>query len=88
EMAFLVEIQQAGIFTAKGFKESDLERILATVCPNILFPYARECIDALLVKGSFPAIMLSPINFEALYEQGKAQQTTRDAAPPTSETVQ
>jgi preprotein translocase subunit SecB len=73
-VAFLVEVQQAGIFTCDGFNEADLERVLATVCPNILFPYARETIDAVVVRGSFPAVMLAPVNFDAVYAQSKAQQ--------------
>lgn len=72
-VAFLVEVQQAGIFTCGGFADADLERVLATVCPNILFPYARETIDALVVRGSFPAVMLAPVNFDAVYAQSKAQ---------------
>jgi preprotein translocase subunit SecB len=74
QAAFLVEIHQAGIFAAKDFEDSQLEQLLATVCPNILFPYAREAVDSLVTKGSFPALMLSPINFEALYAQQKQAQ--------------
>ena len=73
-VVYLVEVQQAGIFTCDGFNEADLERVLATVCPNILFPYARETIDAVVVRGSFPAVMLAPVNFDAVYAQSKAQQ--------------
>ena len=76
--AFVVEVHQAGVFTAKDFEEVQLEQLLATICPNILFPYAREVIDSLVVKGSFPALMLAPINFEALYAQQK--QAQQDAA--------
>lgn len=72
--AFLVEVQQAGIFTCKDFGDEQLEQLLASVCPNILFPYAREAIDGLVVKGSFPPLMLSPINFDALYAQRKQAQ--------------
>ena len=90
--AFLVEVHQAGIFTAKDFSDEQLEQLLAVVCPNILFPYAREAIDALVTKGSFPALMLSPINFEALYAQQKqaaAQQAAGgDAGAAASEPVQ
>jgi len=71
--AFLVEIQQAGVFTCAGFSDADLERVLATVCPNILFPYARETIDSLVVRGSFPPVMLAPVNFDAIYAQSKQQ---------------
>lgn len=76
-VAFLVEVQQAGIFSCEGFSEADLERVLATVCPNILFPYARETIDALVVRGSFPAVMLAPVNFDAVYAQSKEQQAAQ-----------
>lgn len=71
EPGFIVEVHQAGIFTAKDFEDVELEQLLATVCPTILFPYAREAIDGLVVKGSFPALMLAPINFDALYTQQK-----------------
>ncbi len=71
EPGFIVEVHQAGIFTAKDFGATELEQLVATVCPTILFPYARETIDSLVVKGSFPALMLAPINFDALYTQQK-----------------
>jgi preprotein translocase subunit SecB len=81
-IAFLVEVQQAGIFTLDRFNEADLERALATVCPNILFPYARETIDALVVRGSFPPVMLAPVNFDAVYAQSKAQKEQQGQAAP------
>jgi preprotein translocase subunit SecB len=74
ETAFLVEVQQAGVFFIKGFEAEQLRRVLGTAAPNILFPYARENIDALAVKGGFPPIMLAPVNFDALFEQALAQQ--------------
>ncbi|MEO0442845.1 MAG: protein-export chaperone SecB [Pseudomonadota bacterium] len=67
--AFLVEVQQAGLFFIQGAKGKNLSRVLNTVCPSILFPYARETIDSTLVKGSFPPVMLPPINFDALFVQ-------------------
>jgi preprotein translocase subunit SecB len=73
ETAFLVEVQQAGIFMIAGFEGEDLRRILGTAAPNILFPYARENIDSLCVKGGFPPVMLAPVNFDALYQQALAQ---------------
>ncbi len=80
DTAFLVEVHQAGVFTVKDFPETELEQILATVCPNILFPYARESIDSLVTKGGFPALMLSPLNFDALYRQKKQQEAEQAAA--------
>ncbi len=72
--AFLAEVQQAGIFYVNGIPEAQLRQVLATVCPNILFPYAREAIDNLVVRGSFPPLMLAPVNFDALYQQALMQQ--------------
>lgn len=78
--AFLVEVHQAGIFACKDFDDDQVAQLLATVCPNILFPYARESIDSLVTKGSFPALMLSPINFDALYAQQKQDQKNQAEA--------
>ena len=84
ETAFLVEVQQAGIFYVVGIEGEPLRQVLATVGPNILFPYARESIDALVVKGGFPPLMLSPVNFEALYRQAVAQQAQQENAAAES----
>jgi preprotein translocase subunit SecB len=73
ETAFLVEVQQAGLFLVKGVDGDQLRRVLMIMCPNILFPYARETVDSLTTRGSFPPIMLQPVNFEALYMQALAQ---------------
>lgn len=67
--AFLVEIQQAGIFTIQGPAPDQLEHLLGSFCPSILFPYAREAITSEVVRGSFPQLVLAPINFDALYMQ-------------------
>lgn len=88
ETAFLVEVQQAGIFLIKGFEGENLRRLLGTAAPNILFPYARESIDTLAVKGGFPPVMLAPVNFDALYQQALAQAQAQaaqggDEAPST-----
>ena len=73
DTAFLVEVQQAGLFLAKGLDGENLRRVLAIMCPTILFPYARETIDSMVLKGSFPPLMLQPVNFEALYIQAMQQ---------------
>lgn len=73
-VGFLVEIQQAGIFRCIGLNNEQLRQVHSVNCPEILFPYARETLDSLVVKGSFPALMLAPVNFEALFQQALAQQ--------------
>jgi preprotein translocase subunit SecB len=66
---YLIEVKQAGIFTISGFPVEHLPGILATACPNILFPYAREVISDIVTKGGFPQILLAPVNFDMLYAQ-------------------
>ena len=76
--AFLVEVQQAGIFAVVGFNDNDRKYLLGSQCMNILFPYAREAISDLTTRGGFPPLLLSPVNFDAIYQQHMQQQTTKD----------
>ena len=84
EVAYLVEIKQAGIFSTAGYQDEQLGHLLGSYCPNILYPFAREVISDLVVKGGFPQMLLAPINFDALYnqhlqEQAKAREQVDDA---------
>lgn len=67
--AFLVEIQQAGVFHIAGIPDSDLPLALEIACPTVLLPFAREAISDLVGKAGFPQLLLSPINFEGLFQQ-------------------
>jgi preprotein translocase subunit SecB len=84
--AFLVEIKQAGIFTIQGAQDKQLDHLLNSFCPSILFPYAREAITSQVINGSFPQLVLAPINFDALYMQQLAekQQGVKAEAEVTS----
>ena len=70
--AFLVEVQQAGIFLAKGFSEEELGPLMGIGAPNALYPYAREAVSDLITRGSFPQFTLQPVNFEQMYAQQMA----------------
>jgi preprotein translocase subunit SecB len=70
---YLVEAEQAGLFTIQGFNEDQLPQVLNTTCPSILFPYLRETLDNVITRGSFPALMLPPINFDALFASAVQQ---------------
>lgn len=77
ETAYLCEVQQSGIFTVTNMDEGQLAHCLGAFCPNILFPYARETISNLVIKGTFPQLNLQPVNFDALfmnYLQSQAQE--------------
>ncbi|MFC3609395.1 protein-export chaperone SecB [Stutzerimonas tarimensis] len=79
ETAFIAEVQQAGIFLIKGLDEATMSHTLGAFCPNILFPYARETLDSLVIRGTFPALMLAPVNFDALYAQELQRQQGGEA---------
>ncbi|MDR2925298.1 MAG: protein-export chaperone SecB [Azoarcus sp.] len=77
---FLVETAQAGIFRIQNAPEEELELILGIGCPNILFPYARETISDAITRAGFQPVLLTPVNFEALYQQSRQN---ADANPST-----
>jgi len=84
KVVFVVEVHQAGIFLCKGFEDEAFSQVLSSVCPGILFPYAREVVDGLAVKGGFPALMLAPVNFDALYQQAKKKEQEKAEAAPAN----
>jgi len=82
--AYHVEVQQAGLFVARDVPEQDRGPLVGIVCPNILFPYVREVVSDLVSRGSFPQMLLAPVNFEGLYVQRMAQlreQAAQGGAP-------
>jgi len=72
KVLFLVEASQAGVFQIRNVAETDLPPILGVVCPNVLFPYARETVSDLITRAGFPPVLLAPVNFEAIYQQRAA----------------
>ena len=82
--AFLVEVAQAGIFRAQNIPQDSIEPMLGIACPNILFPYVRETVSDLVTRAGFPPVLLSPVNFEALYLQQKQQQAESGAGQATT----
>ena len=64
----------------KGVSEEVLAQTLGSFCPNVLFPYARETLDSIVTKGSFPPLMLAPINFDGIYAQAKATGEAKTAS--------
>ena len=77
ETAFIAEVHQAGIFMLQNIPEEQLQNIpeeqlgaiLGAYCPNVLFPYAREVVSDIVTRGSFPQLLLAPVNFDQAYQQ-------------------
>jgi preprotein translocase subunit SecB len=88
--AYLVEAQ-AGIFLVAGFNEQASHAVMNTMCPNTLFPYARQTIATLVSDGGFPPLVLQPVNFEQLYAQRMQQMAEEKnggaAAPDNADPV-
>ena len=68
---FLVEVKQAGIFMMRNLSEPELTRALGSICPGVLFPYARAAVSHLVTQGGFPQFLLPPVNFDALQTQAR-----------------
>ena len=77
---FLVETAQAGIFQIRNVPEADVEPLLSTACPNILFPYVRETVSDVISRAGFPPVYLAPVNFDAIYLQ-RLQEAQAQAEP-------
>jgi preprotein translocase subunit SecB len=78
--AYLVEVQQAGIFAITGLPEQGRHAALNTLCPGTLFPYARRLITDLVADGGFPPLVLQPINFDQIYAQRMQEAQVNAAA--------
>ena len=84
QTAYLVEVQQAGVFTIEGLSQDELPAVIGSYCPTILFPYAREVITDLVIRGGFPQLVLNPVNFDALYAQHMEEMKGRQGDPAST----
>jgi preprotein translocase subunit SecB len=80
KVMFLIEAKQAGIFRLSNLPGDDMEPVLAVLCPNIVFPYLRETVSSTAVRAGFAPVMLSPVNFDMIYQQHKMEKAKASAA--------
>lgn len=73
KIMFLVEVQQAGIFRIRNVSDEEVDPVLGIGCPTILFPYLREAVSDIVTRAGFPPVILSPVNFDAIYQQKKVE---------------
>ena len=78
---FLVEAKQGGIFEIRNIPEEQLQQILGIACPNIVYPYLRAIVSDVCTRAGFPPVVLSEVNFQAMYEAQQAQANAQSAAP-------
>jgi preprotein translocase subunit SecB len=87
QVAFIAEVKQAGIFTVDGVPEAQMAQLLGAYCPNLLFPYARETVSDVVTRGSFPQMLLAPVNFDAVFAESLRQRQAQQQ-PKAAETLQ
>jgi len=80
---FLVEVKQAGVFVMRNLGEPEVKRAIASICPSVLFPYARASVSQLVTQGGFPQFLLPPVNFEALYARAAESAPGQAQSAPT-----
>ena len=70
---FLVEAKQAGIFEIRNLPQEQMDQVMGIACPSIVYPYLRGNVSDIITRGGFPPVHLAEINFQAMFEQQKAQ---------------
>ena len=70
---FLIEAKQAGIFEIRNVPQDQLQGILGMVCPQMIYPYLRAIVSDVCTRAGFPPIMLTEVNFQAMFEAQQAQ---------------
>ncbi len=85
-IAFLVEVKQGGVFRVRNLSEDDYRRAVASIAPNVLFPYARAVVSQLVGLGGFPHMLLPPVNFDALYARSLTEAQAK-SQPQVSQKV-
>ena len=73
KLLFLVEAKQGGIFEIRNIPEEQLRQILGIACPGIVYPYLRAIVSDVCTRAGFPPVVLSEVNFQAMYEAQQAQ---------------
>jgi preprotein translocase subunit SecB len=70
---FLIEAKQAGIFEIRHVPDDQLQGILSIVCPQMIYPYLRAIVSDVCTRAGFPPILLTEVNFQAMFEAQQAQ---------------
>ena len=78
---FLVEAKQGGIFEIRNIPDDQLKQILGISCPGIVYPYLRAIVSDVCTRAGFPPVVLSEVNFQAMYEAQKGQLEAESQAP-------
>jgi preprotein translocase subunit SecB len=70
---FLIEAKQAGIFEIRNLPDEQMQAIIGIACPGMVYPYLRAVVSDLCTRAGFPPVILSEVNFQAMFEAQQAQ---------------
>ncbi|ODV06132.1 MAG: protein-export chaperone SecB [Rubrivivax sp. SCN 70-15] len=73
KVLFLVEAKQAGIFEIRNVPEEQMQGLISIVCPQMIYPYLRAIVSDICTRAGFPPILLTEVNFQAMFEAQQAQ---------------
>ena len=79
KVLFLVEAKQAGIFEIRNVPQDQLQGIISIVCPQMVYPYLRAIVSDVCTRAGFPPILLTEVNFQAMFEAQQQQQAAAQA---------
>ena len=82
KVLFLVEAKQAGIFEIRNIPSEQIQGILGMVCPQMIYPYLRAIVSDICTRAGFPPIMLTEVNFQAMFEAQQAQAAAANGSGP------
>ncbi len=74
---FLVEVKQAGIFEIRNIPQDQMQAIIGIACPGMVYPYLRAIVSDVCTRAGFPPVILSEVNFQAMFEAQQAQQAAQ-----------
>ena len=74
KVLFLVEAKQAGIFEIRHIPQDQMQGIISIVCPQMIYPYLRAIVSDVCTRAGFPPILLTEVNFQAMFEAQQQQQ--------------
>lgn len=80
---FLIEAKQAGIFEIRNLPQEQVEGILGIVCPQMIYPYLRAIVSDVCTRAGFPPVLLTEVNFQAMFEARQQAQAAQQGGQPT-----
>ena len=81
---FLVEAKQAGIFEIRNVPQEQVDGILGIVCPQMIYPYLRAIVSDVCTRAGFPPVLLTEVNFQAMFEQRQLQMAAAAGEQPST----